>query len=36
MQAREIMERLIGFDTVSARPNIGLMHYVQGLLAGVR
>ena len=33
MQAREIMERLIGFDTVSARPNIGLMGYVQGLLA---
>ena len=33
MQAREIMERLIGFDTVSARPNIGLMQYVQGLLA---
>jgi acetylornithine deacetylase len=33
MQAREIMERLIGFDTVSARSNIGLMQYVQGLLA---
>ena len=33
MHWREILERLIAFDTVSARPNIGLMHYVQGLLA---
>jgi acetylornithine deacetylase len=31
---REILERLVAFDTVSANPNIGLMHYVQGVLAG--
>ncbi len=29
---RDILERLIAFDTVSSRPNIGLMTYVQGLL----
>ncbi len=29
---RDILERLIAFDTVSARPNIGLTTYVQGLL----
>ena len=33
MQARAILERLISFDTISARPNMGLMAYVQGLLA---
>ncbi len=33
MQCREILERLIAFDTVSSRPNIALMHYVQGALA---
>lgn len=32
-QTREILSRLIGFDTVSARPNRALMDYVQGLLA---
>ncbi|EEW25291.1 acetylornithine deacetylase [Rhodobacter sp. SW2] len=31
---RDIFERLIGFDTVSSRPNIDLMLYVQALLAG--
>jgi acetylornithine deacetylase len=30
---REIFEQLMLFDTVSSRPNIDLMHYVQGLLA---
>jgi acetylornithine deacetylase len=29
---REILERLIAFDTVSANPNIDLMHYVQSVL----
>jgi len=29
---RDILERLIGFDTVSARPNIGLMAYVRETL----
>ena len=29
----EIFERLIGFDTVSSNPNIGLMDYVADLLA---
>jgi acetylornithine deacetylase len=29
----EILARLIAFDTVSAKPNLALMHYVQGLLA---
>ena len=33
MHWREILERLVAFDTVSSRPNIALMHYVQGLLA---
>ena len=33
MHWREILERLIGFETVSDRPNIALMLYVQGLLA---
>ena len=30
---RAILEGLMGFDTVSSRPNVGLMAYVQGLLA---
>ena len=29
MDVREILERLIGFDTVSAKPNMALMGYVQ-------
>ena len=29
---REILERLLAFDTVSSKPNIALMSYVQGLL----
>ena len=35
MHWREILERLIGFETVSDRPNIALMLYVRGLLAEV-
>jgi acetylornithine deacetylase len=31
---RDILERLMGFDTVSSRPNIALMDYVRDLLAG--
>jgi acetylornithine deacetylase len=31
---REILERLLAFDTVSSRPNIALMDYVKGLLEG--
>jgi acetylornithine deacetylase len=30
---RAILDRLLGFDTVSSNPNIELMHYVQSLLA---
>ena len=30
---RDILERLIGFDTVSSRPNMALKHYVRDLLA---
>ena len=30
---RAIFEGLMGFDTVSSKPNMGLMDYVQGLLA---
>lgn len=30
---RDILEQLMLFDTVSSRPNIDLMHYVQALLA---
>ncbi len=30
---KDILARLIGFDTVSARSNLALMHYVQGVLA---
>lgn len=32
METTEILSRLIGFDTVSARPNRALMDYVQSLL----
>ncbi|MBI1172937.1 acetylornithine deacetylase [bacterium] len=32
-QTREILSRLIAFDTVSSRPNLGLMSYVRDLLA---
>ena len=31
---REILERLVAFDTVSSRPNIALMDHVKGLLEG--
>lgn len=31
---RDILERLMGFDTVSSKPNIALMGYVRDLLAG--
>lgn len=31
---RDILDRLIAFDTVSARPNIDLMHWVRDRLAG--
>ena len=34
MQTRDILDRLIAFDTVSSRPNIDLMRWVQDLLAG--
>lgn len=34
MQMRPILDRLIGFDTVSANSNLALLGYVQGLLAG--
>jgi acetylornithine deacetylase len=34
MQCRQIFERLMAFDTVSAKPNLGLMTYVRDLLAG--
>jgi len=34
MDMRAIFERLMGFDTVSSKPNIDLMHFVQDLLAG--
>jgi acetylornithine deacetylase len=30
---RAILEKLMGFDTVSSQPNLGLMTYVQSLLA---
>ena len=29
---RDILERLVAFDTVSSKPNMALMRYVQGLL----
>jgi acetylornithine deacetylase len=32
-RTKEILSRLIGFDTVSSRPNMALMDYVTGLLA---
>ena len=34
MQMRPILERLIGFDTVSAKSNLDLLAYVRGLLTG--
>ncbi|WP_135448283.1 acetylornithine deacetylase [Tabrizicola caldifontis] len=34
MQSKDILDRLIGFDTVSAKPNMALMGYVKDLLAG--
>jgi acetylornithine deacetylase len=34
MQTRDILARLIAFDTVSSHPNMDLMMYVQGLLEG--
>lgn len=34
MQAREILEQLIAFDTVSHKSNLGLMGYVADLLRG--
>ncbi len=34
MQCRDILTRLLAFDTVSAKPNSDLIHYVQELLAG--
>jgi acetylornithine deacetylase len=33
MQTQEILDHLIGFDTVSSRPNIALMEWVRDLLA---
>ncbi|MFA9230361.1 MAG: acetylornithine deacetylase [Microgenomates group bacterium] len=33
MKSREILSRLLAFDTVSNKPNMALMDYVQGLLA---
>ena len=33
MDTRTILERLVAFDTVSAKPNRALMDYVRGLLA---
>ncbi|MBC7479839.1 MAG: acetylornithine deacetylase, partial [Pseudorhodobacter sp.] len=37
MQCRDILTRLLAFDTVSSKPNVDLMQYVQDLLtaAGV-
>lgn len=32
-RTKDILHRLIGFDTVSSRPNMALMDYVTGLLA---
>ena len=34
MQCRDILTRLLAFDTVSAKPNRDLIRYVQDLLAG--
>jgi len=34
MQTRDILARLVAFDTVSSRPNIALMTWVRDLLAG--
>lgn len=35
MNSAEILDRLIGFDTVSRNPNIDLMRFIQGTLAEV-
>jgi acetylornithine deacetylase len=35
MLSRDILEKLVAFDTVSSRPNIALMEWVRDLLAGV-
>ncbi len=35
MHTRDILEKLVGFDTVSARPNLDLIHWVRDLLAEV-
>ena len=32
LDGRQILERLIGFDTISHKPNMALMDYVRGLL----
>ncbi len=32
-QTLDILERLIGFDTVSAKPNLNLVEFVQDFLA---
>ncbi len=34
MQSRDILEKLVAFDTVSSRPNMALMGWVRDLLAG--
>ncbi len=34
METRAILERLIGFETISAAPNLELIRYVRDLLAG--
>lgn len=34
MNSREILERLIAFDTVSSKPNMALMEWVRDLLSG--
>ena len=38
MLTRDIMTKLMAFDTVSSKPNVELIEYVQGLLqqAGVQ
>ena len=32
---RDILDRLLAFDTVSSKPNMALMEYVKGLLEDV-
>jgi acetylornithine deacetylase len=34
MQMRDILQQLVGFDTVSDRPNLALIEFVRDLLAG--